>query len=234
MRHGSSKRHLARTPAHLLAMRRNMAQSLFQYGQIETTLIKAKAIRSFVEKLITIARRGDLAARRRIESLLTDRAVLDREQEAQYETMSMADRSRVMGSRAGRRHRLGKVPASYNKKKVSFVAGSIVHKLMTEVAPLYKNRPGGYTRIIRLSKRRVGDAGDLAILQLIDADKSGRIEVTTGAKKSVGIRRRKVQDRIRVLEGKKPVRQRRKASKSSGTQAQTASPAAAAEPPEAT
>lgn len=216
MRHGSKKRHLARTPAHLLAMRRNMAQSLIQYGQIETTLVKAKAIKSFVEKLITIARKGDLQARQRVLALLTDRAVLDREQEEQYAGMSSADRQRVMTSRAGRRHRAGKVPASYDKNKIPFVANTIVNKLMTEVAPLYKDRPGGYTRIIKLAKRRIGDAGDLAILQLIDADKEGPVEATSGvSKKSVGLRRQRVQDRIRVLEGKKPQRQRKRASASS-------------------
>ena len=211
MRHASSKRHLARTPAHLLAMRRNMAQSLFQYGQIETTLVKAKAMRIFVEKLITIARKGDLQARQRVLAILNDRAVLDREQEEQYTAMSSTDRKRVMTARSGRRHRAGKVPASYDKNKIPFVANSIVNKLMTEVAPLYKDRPGGYTRIIKLAKRRIGDAGDLAILQLIDADKEGPVEKTAGSsKKSVGLRRQRVQDRIRVLEGKKPQRQRKR------------------------
>lgn len=213
MRHASSKRHLARTPAHLLAMRRNMAQSLIQYGQIETTLVKAKAVRSFVERLITLARKGDLRSRQRVEAILTDRAVLSRDQEGQYEAMSMSDRRKVLVARSGRRHRAGKVPAAYNKKKVPFVADSIVNKLMTEIAPLFKDRPGGYTRIIRLSKRRIGDAGDLAILQLIDADKDGPVQITADAKKSQGLRRRKVQDRIRVLEGKKPQRQRRRGAK---------------------
>ncbi|MBK8268433.1 MAG: 50S ribosomal protein L17 [Planctomycetes bacterium] len=207
MRHKSSKRHLARTPAHLLAMRRNMAQSLIQYGQIETTLIKAKAMRNFVEKLITIAREGTLSARQRVLAQLTDRAILDREQEEKYSAMSMADRKRVMINRSGRRHRAGKVPASYDKGKFSFVADTVVNKLMKEVAPLYKDRPGGYTRIIRLSKRRVGDAADLAIIQLVGIDRDGKIEETTGVKKTVGLRRKKVQDRIRILEGKKPQRQ---------------------------
>lgn len=211
MRHKSSKRHLSRTPAHLLAMRRNMAQSLFQYGQIETTLVKAKAVRSFVEKLITLARKGDLAARQRVLSILTDRAVLNREQEEQYVGMSSADRNRVMKSRSGRRHRAGKVPASYNKSKFSFVADSIVNKLMTEIAPRYRDRAGGYTRIIRLAKRRIGDAGDLAILQLVGSE-GGSIEEASTTKKTVGIRRKKVQDRIRILEGKKPQRQRRRGS----------------------
>lgn len=194
-------------------MRRNLAQSLIQYGQIETTLIKAKVVRGFVEKLITVAREGDLAARQRVTAMLTDRAVLDREQEDKYAGMSMADRRRVLATRGGRRHRAGKVPASYNKGKFTFVADSVVNKLMSEVAPVFKDRPGGYTRIIRLAKRRVGDAGDLAILQLIGVDKDGKIVETTGAKKSVGLRRKKVQDRIRILEGKKPLRQRKRGGK---------------------
>jgi large subunit ribosomal protein L17 len=213
MRHKSSKRHLARTPAHLLAMRRNMAQSLIQYGQIETTLNKAKVVRNFVEKLITIARTGTLQARQRVLAILTDRAVLDREQEEQYSAMSMADRRRVMASRGGRRHRTGKVPASYDKTKFPFVADSIVNKLMNEVAPIYKDRTGGYTRIIRLSKRRVGDAADLAIIQLVGIDKDGKIEETSGVKKTIGLRRKKVNDRVRILEGKKPMRQRKRSGK---------------------
>ena len=101
MRHRVAKKHLSRTPAHLKAMRRNMAQSLFQYGQIETTLSKAKIVRPFVERLITIARKGTLQSRQRVTALLNDRAILDREQEEKYEQMSDSQRRKVMVTRSG-------------------------------------------------------------------------------------------------------------------------------------
>ena len=209
MRHRVAKKHLSRTPAHLKAMRRNMAQSLFQYGQIETTLSKAKIVRPFVERLITIARKGTLQSRQRVTALLNDRAILDREQEEKYEQMSDSQRRKVMVTRSGRRNRTGRVPAGYNKKKIPFVAQSVIHKLMTEIAPTYEDRPGGYTRIIRLAKRRIGDNSDLAILQLVsDEDEA---PPTRGIKKTTGVRRQKALNRMRFAEGKKPRKSRKRA-----------------------
>lgn len=215
MRHKKSGRHLARTTAHHLAMRRNMAQSLFQYGQIETTLIKAKEVRPFVERLITLARRNTLASRQRILSMLNDRACILPEQQEAYEAMSYADRERVLRARTGRRHRTGAVPASYNKNKFTFVATSVVHRLVTDIAPKFADRPGGYTRIVRLAKRRVGDGTDLALLQLVGFDD----QKPSDLKKVVGSRRRKTAERKRALEGKrtKPVK--------AGVKAVSASPA---------
>src|SRR5215470_3397719 len=162
MRHGKSGRGLTRTAAHNIAMRRNLAQSLFEHGQIRTTLPKAKEVRRFVERLITTAREASLSARQRIIALLSDRAVIPAEHRDDYDGMSRAYRRKVVMSRSGRRHRAGTVPAAYNKKKFPFVAGSIVHKLMTEVAPRYQDRPGGYTRIIRLADHRIGDNSETA------------------------------------------------------------------------
>ncbi len=198
MRHRVSGRHLSRTSAHRKADRRNMAQSLFQYGQIETTLTKAKEVRPFVERLITLARRGTLQSRQRVEALLNDRAVLSKEQQEEYDAMPDARRHKVLRARSGRRHRAGKVPASYNKKKIPFVATSIVHRLINEIAPRYEDRPGGYTRIIRLAKRRIGDNSDLALLQLVGEEEPAKEQ----GKKTIGQRRQKTLDRIRHLEGK--------------------------------
>lgn len=204
MRHRTSGRHLSRTPAHHRAMRRNMAQSLFQHGQIETTLTKAKEIRPFVERLITLARRGDLQSRRRLEAELGDRGMIDKDQLEAYEAMSDAQRRKVRVAPTGRRHRTGAVPAAYNKKKIPFVARSVIHKLMTEIAPRYQDRPGGYTRIIRLAKRRIGDNSDLAILQLVGEEKES---AGTGKRKSSPSRRRVMAlNRIRQLEIKDPRR----------------------------
>jgi large subunit ribosomal protein L17 len=80
-RHLMRGRQLSRDTEHRKALRRNMAQSLFEHGKIRTTVAKAKELRPFVEKLITLARRNDLTARRRVIQLMQDRRVTDEEQE---------------------------------------------------------------------------------------------------------------------------------------------------------
>ncbi len=222
MRHKKSGRHLARTTAHQLAMRRNMAQSLFQYGQIETTLIKAKEVRPFVERLITLARRNTLASRQRLTAMLNDRACILPDQQEAYESMSYADRDRVLRARTGRRHRTGAVPASYNKNKFTFVATSVVHHLVTDIAPKFADRPGGYTRIVRLAKRRIGDGTDLALLQLVGFDD----QKPTDLKKLVGSRRRKTAERKRALEGKRTKSGKAAAKAAPAPTAKVADPAA--------
>jgi large subunit ribosomal protein L17 len=212
-------------------MRRNLAQSLFQYGQIETTLVKAKDVRPFVERLITLARRGDLPSRQRLISLLTDRAMIGRDEQEKYEEMSLAQRKRVLTARSGRRHRAGKVPAPYNKKKFPFVARSIIHHLTAEVAPRYKDRPGGYTRIIRLAKRRIGDNSDLAILQLVGSE--GEAE-TGHVRKSEGRRRKRAQRLIEFSEGRREKRRAQKPGASATEKPAAAGGAASPEPPAGT
>ncbi|MBN1766059.1 MAG: 50S ribosomal protein L17 [Sedimentisphaerales bacterium] len=132
MRHQVSGRHLGRTSAHRKALRRNLAASLFEHGTISTTIEKAKFVRPFAEKLITLARKGSLHARRRAIALLQDRDICKQE----------------------------------NGEPVK--VGSVIKKLFDEIAPRFADRPGGYTRIIRLPLRRIGDNGKLAILQLVD------------------------------------------------------------------
>ena len=206
MRHRVAKKHFARTPSHLLAMRRNMAHNLFEHGVVRTTISMARDARRFVEKLITIARKGTIDSRRRVEAILRDRAILDQEHRETYAQMTDAQRAKVMTARSGRRHRTGQVPAGYNKSKIPFVARSVVHKLMTEIAPRYQDRPGGYTRIIRLAKRRIGDNSELAILQLVGSDDTVAVAGSGSAKRTTGKRRERVNARIAYLEGKKPRR----------------------------
>ncbi len=133
MRHRVAGRHLGRTSEHRLAMRRNMTASLFEHETISTTPEKAKEVRRFAEKLITLGKKGTLPARRRAIALLNNRAIYEDE-----------DGQMV--------------------KK-----GTVVGKLFSDIAPRYLDRPGGYTRIIRLPKRRLGDAGQLVLLQLVGA-----------------------------------------------------------------
>ena len=76
MRHRAKGRQLSRTSTHRKALLRNMAASLFQHDAIVTTEAKAKELRPFAEKLITLARRGDLHARRLVERRIKDRDTL--------------------------------------------------------------------------------------------------------------------------------------------------------------
>jgi len=75
MRHRAKGRQLSRTSSHKRALLRNLATSLFQHDRVVTTEAKAKELRPFAERLITLARRGDLHARRLVERRLKDRAV---------------------------------------------------------------------------------------------------------------------------------------------------------------
>jgi large subunit ribosomal protein L17 len=76
MRHRAKGRQLSRTSTHRRAMLNNMASSLFEHGRVVTTEAKAKELRPFAEKLITLARRGDLHARRLVERRIKDRDTL--------------------------------------------------------------------------------------------------------------------------------------------------------------
>ena len=78
MRHRAKGRQLSRTSTHRKALLRNMATSLFLHGGIDTTEAKAKELRPYAERLITLARRGDLHARRLVERKIKDRDVLGR------------------------------------------------------------------------------------------------------------------------------------------------------------
>lgn len=120
MRHGLSGRKLNRTSAHRKAMFINMAAAVIKHEQIRTTLPKAKELRSIVDPLITLGKRGGLHARRQA---LT---------------------------------RLG------GDKKLT-------DKLFTTLAERYKDRPGGYTRVLRAGFR-YGDSAPMAIFELVDRD----------------------------------------------------------------
>lgn len=76
MRHNAKGRQLSRTSTHRRAMLNNMAASLFAHGGVTTTQAKAKELRPFAERLITLARRGDLHSRRLVERKIKDRDIL--------------------------------------------------------------------------------------------------------------------------------------------------------------
>ena len=119
MRHRKSGRRLNRDSAHRKAMFANMASALIKHEQIKTTLPKAKELRPIVEKLVTLAKRGDLHARRLAYARLQDRAM--------------------------------------------------VAKLFGVLTERYKERPGGYIRIIR-ANFRYGDCAPLAYIEFVDRD----------------------------------------------------------------
>ncbi len=165
MRHRLAFRKLGRTMEHRKALRRNQAQSLFEHGQITTTLQKAKDLRPFAERMITLAkkaRQGDLGARRRLQRLLTERFFVPVEHQDEYDNMSNAGRRAVRRARSGRHYRTGE-----GKGSLSFTVMAVSHRLINEIAERYEDREGGYTRIIRLAKTRLGDQGAQAVLQLV-------------------------------------------------------------------
>ncbi len=165
MRHRIAHRKLGRTTSHRRALRRNLAHSLIEHGEIRTTLPKAKELRRFVEKLITLAKRaqnGDLVARRQIHKHLSDRSIIPKEHLSDYEMMSDTKRERVVRSLSGRRHRTGQP-----KGALAFTGESVTRRLIETIAPRYTERRGGYTRIVRLPGWRIGDAGEQAVIQLV-------------------------------------------------------------------
>ncbi|WP_432799717.1 50S ribosomal protein L17 [Poriferisphaera sp. WC338] len=145
-------RKLGRNTAHRKALWRNMAVSLFTHGQITTTLPKAKSLKPFVEKLITAAKKGDLASRRRVIAALgTNRILIRGDDDENIERNKYGEITKAMRSRAPK----------------------VVQHLFDEIAPKFADRNGGYTRIIKLGKHRIGDAADLCVLQIISDEDTG-------------------------------------------------------------
>lgn len=189
MRHRIHHRKLNRTSEHRKALRRNMAQSLFEHGQIRTTVPKAKDLRPFVERLVTLAvkvrrrrdaddRAGALSAQRIIHKLMDDRSLIPSEHRETYEGMSDAARARTLRMVSGRRYRTGEP-----KGRLAFTGQSVTFRLIENVAKRYEERPGGYTRVILLPDRRIGDHSQLAILQLV-GDEESPGTLSRGAKTS--------------------------------------------------
>lgn len=147
MRHRVAGRRLSRTGEHRLAVRRNLTASLFEHETISTTMPKAKDVKSFAEKLITLARKGTLTARRQAIALLGNRPIFTEQDQKLIES------------------------------------GTVISKLFSEIGPRYLDRPGGYTRIIRLSKKRLGDNGPLVLLQLVGQDEPLQQASQSGKKK---------------------------------------------------
>ena len=123
MKHNITHRKLNRTTSHRKALLMNLSNSLIKHEQITTTLSKAKELRPFVEKIITLGKKGDLVSRRKAISILQDQK---------------------------------------NTKKIFDV-----------ISERYKERSGGYTRIIKVGNR-FGDNAPTAIIELVDRDENAK------------------------------------------------------------
>jgi large subunit ribosomal protein L17 len=143
MRHLKAGRKLNRNPAHRRSMMRNMACALIEHGKIETTPAKAKELRPFIERLITMARRGDLASKRLVVSRLGPTAHTPLVSEKANEGVEQA------------------------WKKVT------VLKRLEERAKGFIGRPGGYTRVLKLHGYRIGDGGAKAMIAFVDVEIGG-------------------------------------------------------------
>jgi len=123
MKHNITHRKLNRTSSHRKALLMNLSNALIKHEQITTTLPKAKELRPFVEKVITLGKKGDLNARRKTISILQDEK---------------------------------------NTKKIFDI-----------FADRYKDRSGGYTRIVKIGNR-FGDNAPTAIIELVDRDENAK------------------------------------------------------------
>lgn len=180
MRHRVQGKQLSIKEDHRRAMLRNLAAGLFEHGQIETTLPKAKAVQPFVEKLITIAKRRTLVARRAVTSRINDRAihawVADpnvKSERKQSEFWDLPKESDIEFNRYGE---LRKAPR-------------LIEHLMTKVAPLFADRAGGYTRIIKIGKHRLGDGSDLVVLQLVGRESGSNASGRRSTRRATADRR---------------------------------------------
>src|ERR1700712_434994 len=133
MRHGKKINHLGRTDSHRKAMLANMASSLILHKRIQTTLAKAKALRMYVEPILTKAKNDTTHSRRTAFSYLQDKEV--------------------------------------------------VTILFREIAEKIANRPGGYTRIIKM-ENRLGDNAEMALIELVDYNTTYGVDTAQTAKKS--------------------------------------------------
>lgn len=177
MRHRRAGYRLGRTTAHRLSTLRNLAAGLFEHGQIVTTIPKAKAVQPFVEKIVTLAKRGDLHARRQIIARLGgDRLAFDwlylpkNASDAEREHVEKmrshtADFFEVPDGAQVERNRYGELRK----------APKLVRHIFENVAPRFSDRAGGYTRIVKLGRHRIGDGTELCVLQFVGAEEGPEI-----------------------------------------------------------
>ena len=125
MRHRKKGRQLGRQTKHRWALFRSLVTSLLEHERIETTEAKAKEIRGFTDRMITLGKKGTLPARRQALAFIRSK--------------------------------------------------DVVSKLFSDVAPRFKDRPGGYTRMVK-TRRRIGDAAKLVAIELVTRPDSALVK----------------------------------------------------------
>lgn len=167
MRHQNAHRKLGRTTEHRLSMLRNLATSLINARdeRLVTTLPKAKELRPFVERIITLSKKA--------QALTGDDAAIKAVHLRRQAATFFHAGNRQQAPSTGRR-------SAPRAERTAGVAA--VKRLFDELGERYKDRPGGYTRIIKLG-RRVGDNAELAIIELVDnARELGAVESKSKSK----------------------------------------------------
>ncbi|MFM1833193.1 MAG: ribosomal protein [Planctomycetota bacterium] len=174
MRHRIYGKQLNRTSAHRTAMLRNLAAGLFEHGQIETTMPKAKAVQGYAEKLITLAKTRSLHTRRQLERKINDRNIFAWADDPQVPDERKSDAFfEVPGEGEIKRNRYGDLKKSPR----------LVEHLLSKVAPMFEGRDGGYTRIVKLDKHRLGDGTDLVLLQLVGREDGPQVGGGTSSRR---------------------------------------------------
>ena len=140
MRHAKRTCKLGRTSSHKRCLMANMVKSLIEHGQIETTVVKAKELRRYAERVVTLAKKNTLAAKRDIQSRLMLR----------YNPLSTKEMRDVKKGDT----------SSYNGDR------KVMGILLNDLASRFNERNGGYTRIMRLTNR-VGDGAEKCIIEYI-------------------------------------------------------------------
>jgi large subunit ribosomal protein L17 len=168
---------LGRTTAHRASTLRHIAYGLFEHGQVVTTIPKAKAVQPMVEKIITLAKKGTLASRRLVISKLGgDRAGF----EWLYlpKDASDAEKDKVTKQR-DHAAQFFDVPESSAVERNRYgelrTAPKLVKHIFEHVAPRFRDRPGGYTRIVKLGRNRLGDGTELCVIQFVGAEEGPEI-----------------------------------------------------------
>ena len=155
MRHRKRGRHLNRNAAHRRSLFRNLTRALITHERIVTTLPKAKELRPFVEKIVTLAKKANAtvtAAAGKGEAEVKAAAV----KALHYRRQAMA----LLGPTHG--------TEIWDKKDES-TGDTVLKKLFREIGPRFAARPGGYTRILKQHYRRLGDGGSTAVIEFLKA-----------------------------------------------------------------
>lgn len=157
MRHKKKRHRLNRPADQRRALLRTLTTQVLKHGRVTTTEAKAKAVKSEVERMITLAKRGqdDLSARRAVSAYLLEK------RSAQPKVLSLKDKSETIDEA---RYRVVKRDDKAKKAKVR--EKTVAQQLFETIAPKYTDRNGGYVRVLHLPPRK-GDGAPMALVELV-------------------------------------------------------------------